>query len=189
MATGWLIAPDMLVTAGHVAFDFGPTTQYGKAVIVKAYMGYSGAVNLTPTNLGSVNGAAPAVQLQYGATFITTTGWLQSGGQAERADVAFLKLSGSFIGNFKPFSYVDTPLSAPATSPVTIGVVGYPADEKNRVGEEGAEMYQSFLPTSWNLDTDFGNLLTYTISTYPGKLYDTLTLFPDGKMVATIWSP
>ncbi|KUJ06758.1 uncharacterized protein LY89DRAFT_678347 [Mollisia scopiformis] len=134
MATGWLIAPDLLVTAGHVAYDFGPTTQYGKAVIVKAYMGYTGAVNVTPTNLSRRN-----VQLQYGATFITTTGWLQSAGQAERADVSFLKLAGTFTGNFRPFSYIDTPLSGVA---VNIGVVGYPADQQNSAGEAGAEMYQ-----------------------------------------------
>lgn len=168
MATGWLIAPDLLVTAGHVAYDFGQTTQYGKAVIVKAYMGYSGAVNLTPANLGSVNGVEPAVQLRYGATFITTTGWLQSGGQAERADVAFLKLAGPFTGNFKPFSYITTP--SPASN-VNIDVVGYPADEKNSAGEEGADMYQCSANTTWDLSTDFGNLLTYQIDTYPGESF------------------
>ncbi len=42
MGTGWLIAPDLLVTAGHCAYDFGEDTQYGPATIVKAYMGYAG---------------------------------------------------------------------------------------------------------------------------------------------------
>lgn len=169
MATGWLIAPDLLVTAGHVAFDFGPTTQYGKAVIVKAYMGYAGAVNLTPASLSSFNGAAPAVQLRYGATFITTSGWLQSAGQAERADVAFLKLNAPFTGKFTPFSYLDTPSSATSEN---IGVVGYPADEKNPAGEEGADMYEAYAPSTWNLATGYGNLLTYTISTYPGEFFE-----------------
>lgn len=41
MGTGWLIRPDLLVTAGHCAYDFGEE-RYGRATIVKAYMGYSG---------------------------------------------------------------------------------------------------------------------------------------------------
>lgn len=161
MGTGWLIAPDLVVTAGHVAYDFGANTNYGKAITVKAYMGYSGAVNLTAANL-----ASGAVQLQYGKTFITTTGWLQSNGQAERADVSFLKLTAPFTGNFKPFSYVDTPLTGTAE---TLDVVGYPADKANSVKEEGADMWEMSAPVTWNLDTSNGDLLQYQISTYPGK--------------------
>ncbi|CZR64652.1 uncharacterized protein PAC_14550 [Phialocephala subalpina] len=119
MGTGWLIRPDLLVTAGHCAYDFGEE-RYGRATIVKAYMGYSGKTNLSPVNLNS-----GAVQLRMGKTFITTTGWLQSEGTNRRTDVAFLKLDRPFTGNFTPVSYVDTPFSGQDI----IGVVGYPADK------------------------------------------------------------
>ena len=38
MGTGWLIAPDLLVTAGHCAYD----QVNGQVQEIKAYVGYKG---------------------------------------------------------------------------------------------------------------------------------------------------
>lgn len=38
MATGWLVRPDIIVTAGHCAYDWG-SGKLGRAVRVKAYIG------------------------------------------------------------------------------------------------------------------------------------------------------
>lgn len=160
MGTGWLAAPDVLVTAGHVADDFGRETHFGRAIVVKAYIGYSGANNIEPS---LTSGHA---QLRYGKTFITTAGWLQSRGGEERYDVAFLKLSEPFVGRLSLFSYAKTPLLGNQES---IGVVGYPADKRDRDGEQGAEMYEQFERTNWNLNTSEENMLQYSIDTYPGK--------------------
>ena len=41
MATGWLIRPDLIVTAGHVVFD--RSRGYGAVTQLKCYIGYNGA--------------------------------------------------------------------------------------------------------------------------------------------------
>jgi hypothetical protein len=167
MATGWLIAPDLIVTAAHVAYDFGPM-RYGAATAIRAYMGYSGAANLNSKDVNSTD-----VQQRYGKTFITTAGWLQSAGQAERADVAFLKLEKPFTGNLKLFTYINTPLMGVSEY---LGVVGYPADKQDEYGESGARMYQMFAPSTWHLDGNVEHLLQYGISTYGGRIFPSLEL-------------
>ena len=47
--TGWLIRPDILVTAGHCAYDWGH--RLGRAVEVKAYIGYKGRDQLNDPNV------------------------------------------------------------------------------------------------------------------------------------------
>ncbi|KAF8861619.1 trypsin-like serine protease [Acephala macrosclerotiorum] len=174
MGTGWLIGPDLLVTAGHCSFDFGEDTHYGPATIVKAYMGYSGKANLTEENLDS-----GAVQMRMGAKFLTTTGWLQSNGTNRRSDVSFLKLDRPFDGEFTPFNYRDTPLAGSDT----IGVVGYPADRYDVAMEHGARMYEMFAKVNWNLDKDERNMLAYPISTTPGQSGSPVIRISDGASI------
>ena len=45
MGTGWLIRPDLLVTAGHVVYDKGYS--FGVATQIKCYIGYNGAGSVT----------------------------------------------------------------------------------------------------------------------------------------------
>ena len=64
MATGWLIRPDLLVTAGHCAYDWN----LGRATEVKAYIGYNGKASVGTSN----------VQFRSGAKVVITGGWLRS---------------------------------------------------------------------------------------------------------------
>jgi hypothetical protein len=114
---------------------------------------------------GEANASASSVQFRYGERFMTTAGWLQSAGTAERTDVAFLKLESPFTGNLDVFSYVDTSMTGTAQ---TLGVVGYPEDQISN-GEGGALMFERFEPVTWNLETVSSHLLQYPISTYLGK--------------------
>jgi V8-like Glu-specific endopeptidase len=161
MGTGWLIAPDLLVTAGHCAFDFGDddgNPKLGRAVHVKAYMGYAGEQSLKESD----------VQFLWGATFITPAGWLNHEGRDRTSDVAFLKLDGKFTGKLNIFSYTDTPLEGKDNGKEWIGVIGYPAD-RALDDEEGAEMYQMFSDTRWNLNAENDYMLQYGISTFQGN--------------------
>lgn len=154
MGTGWLIKDDLLVTAGHCAFDhqYG----YGRAVEVKAYVGYYGRE--------SVENDKANVQFRHGVTIATTKGWINS--DANRAnDVSFIRLDRAFR-NVVPFKWEATPVTAYS---VDLGVVGYPADQK-KGDEHGAEMYEMFLESSFDLRSTPSNMLEYQISTYAGVL-------------------
>ena len=70
MGTGWLIRPDLLVTAGHCAYDWSQMEGkgFGRAIEIKAYIGYNGK-----SSVGTAN-----VQFRTGAKIVTTEGWLRS---------------------------------------------------------------------------------------------------------------
>ena len=152
IATGWLIKDDLLVTAGHCAYDWnyglGPLKQ------VKVYVGYCGKENVTN----------PIVDFRYGAEVATTIGWLSKKGN-RASDVCFIRLSNGFKGVI-PFKFTETP----AQGKMSLGVVGYPGDMSNSVtGERGAFMYEDFQDTSFDLTTSEFHMLHYSISTYGGK--------------------
>jgi V8-like Glu-specific endopeptidase len=48
MGTGWLIAPNLLVTAGHCGYD----QSYGPVQEIKAYIGYKGRASVNSLNSG-----------------------------------------------------------------------------------------------------------------------------------------
>ena len=124
MATGWLIESDLLVTAGHCAYDWSHS--YGRLTHVKAYIGYTGKDTTKDTE---------QVQLRMGVRVATTEGWLTNGSSDSRGDVSFIRVSKPFTG-ITPFKYLATPSSG---SNVRIGVVGYPGDLKKKgTGEKGA---------------------------------------------------
>lgn len=76
----------------------------------------------------------------------------------------------SFIQLDRPFEGI-TPLEfnpTPNTGNDIIGVVGYPGDKSyNR--EQGAQMYEEYMPVRWNLAKTANNMLEYRISTYKGQ--------------------
>jgi hypothetical protein len=76
MATGWLVRDDVLVTAGHCAFDWSSKDAegLGRALEVKAYIGHRGKA--------SVNDGT--VQFRHGVKAVTTEGWLQSGVKSQQ---------------------------------------------------------------------------------------------------------
>jgi V8-like Glu-specific endopeptidase len=124
MATGWLIEPDLLVTAGHCANDW--SHNYGKLTHVKAYIGYTGKEAVSEAN---------QVQMRMGIKVATTESWLTKGDTDSRGDVSFICLNKPFTG-VTPFKYVPTPMTGVNER---IGVVGYPGDLMKRgTGEKGA---------------------------------------------------
>jgi V8-like Glu-specific endopeptidase len=152
MGTGWLIRPNLLITAGHCAYDWGDSDRpaYGRAIEVIAHVGYSGKDSV----------GTSSVQTRSGAKIVTTEGWLRSANHQD--DVSFIQLDQPFTDVAK-WTFNVTPTKGFAV----IGVVGYPGDkEKNR--EAGAEMYEEFKTVNWNLDESPGNMLKYDISTFGG---------------------
>ncbi|KAJ7770928.1 hypothetical protein DFH07DRAFT_735221 [Mycena maculata] len=154
MGTGWLIGPDLLVTAGHVVFDkaygCGATTQ------IKCYIGYNGVQSVPKKEI-------PAVQPRYGSKVVTTESWIRDN-DARPRDVAFIQVHKAFTGKLNAFRFTDT------VSPITmrLGVVGYPGD-KNLNGEEGAQMYELFEVTTFELEKNPRHMIQYKISTAGGQ--------------------
>lgn len=151
MGTGWLIKPDLLVTAGHCVFDW--QHKLGRVEEVKAYIGYSGRA--------SVN--TPDVQFRKGARVASTAEWLRTKG-ARSYDVGFIKVSKPFTG-VTPIRFADTPKQGADN----LGVVGYPGDLRDEATREpGAHMYEMFLNVNWDLEEAENNMLQYEIDTFGG---------------------
>ncbi|KAL8705089.1 MAG: hypothetical protein Q9201_001772 [Fulgogasparrea decipioides] len=152
MGTGWLIKPDILVTAGHCSYDW--SHNLGRATEVKAYIGYQGDVSVKHPN----------TQFRSVKRIVTTEGWLKGRG-AKNFDVSFMQVEEPFTG-ITPIVYSETPESGE----YTIGVVGYPGDMKDpKTGEKGAFMYEMFLETRYDLATQADTMLEYQIDTYGGN--------------------
>jgi V8-like Glu-specific endopeptidase len=78
LSIGWLIKDDIMVTAGHCAFDWAH--KMGRLTHVKAYIGYYGKESIGKTG----------VQFRQGKRVVTTSEWLTF---AERAhDVSCIQL-------------------------------------------------------------------------------------------------
>ncbi|KAF7355683.1 ATP synthase f1 [Mycena sanguinolenta] len=158
MGTGWLIRPDILVTAGHVVYDHaygcGATTQ------IKCYIGYNGAQSVPKQ--GYPTGDSSAVP-RYGSQIVTTDSWIKDSGARDR-DVAFIRVHKPFVGSLNLFNFTDT--ISPAM--LRVGVVGYPGD-KDLNGEKGAQMYELFDSTPIDLDKHPRHMISYNISTYGGQ--------------------
>ncbi|MCJ1265004.1 hypothetical protein MMC22_004879 [Lobaria immixta] len=136
-ATGWLIAPDLIVTAGHSAFDW--FYKMGRLTQVKAYVGYNGRA--------SAEDPTSSVQFRQGNQVATTAEWLRSKG-VRAYNLAFIKVHQPFTG-IVPVKFQDTP----RTGRSSLGVVGYAGDIADQsTGEKGARMYESFSNTRWNLE-------------------------------------
>lgn len=159
MGTGWLIAPDILVTAGHNVYNWAGNG-LGRATIIKCHIGYRGKESI----------GQPGVQTRHAKRCVTSAEWLTSKDNRHR-DFAFVQVDKPFTGDLKLFSYGKTP---PHGNEL-LGVVGYPGDRtiKDSFGrsERGAEMYQEFDKVSYHLTTDniAPGMLTYRISTYGGQ--------------------
>ncbi|KAL9602705.1 MAG: hypothetical protein Q9219_001695 [cf. Caloplaca sp. 3 TL-2023] len=152
MGTGWLITPDILVTAGHCSYDW--SHKLGRATEVKAYIGYD----------GRQSEKSPDVQFRQAKRVATTEGWITTRGQ-KPFDVSFMQLQKPFTG-VTPFKFEDTP----ANGRLALGVVGYPGDKIDRgTNEKGAHMYEMFLPTEYDLSTQKDTMLEYQIDTFGGN--------------------
>ena len=154
MGTGWLIRPDIFVTAGHVGYDW--SHKLGRATEVKAYIGYDGRESEKDPN----------VQFRTVKRIVTTEGWVKTKGQ-KSFDVSFMQVDTPFTG-ITPIRFEETP----SQGNLVLGVVGYPGDlSDKRTGEKGAHMYEMFHPTEYDLSTQADTMLEYEIDTFGGE-YD-----------------
>ncbi|KAJ7211856.1 ATP synthase F1 [Mycena rebaudengoi] len=175
MGTGWLIRPDLLVTAGHVVYD--KAYGCGAATQIKCYVGYNG-VQSVPKKGSTVEGI-PAVQPRYGSKVVTTESWIKNS-DARPHDVAFIKVHKEFTGKLNVFKFTNT--ISPAT--VRLGVVGYPGD-KDLNGEKGAQMYELFDRTAVDLVKHPRHMISYKVSTYGGQSGAPILSKPaTGEMIA-----
>ncbi|KAL2835403.1 trypsin-like cysteine/serine peptidase domain-containing protein [Aspergillus pseudoustus] len=149
VATGFLIRDDLVVTAGHCAYD--RSYELGRLEEVKVYVGYTGRSN--------VNDAE--VEFRSGQNVATTNEWLE--GERAEADLAFIKLDEPFY-QVNPIEYKNTPASARKV----IGVVGYPGDIKQN-GEPGGRLHQDFQESRWNVHQSGTQTLEYTIDPTGGN--------------------
>ena len=157
VTTGWLIAPDLIVTAGHSVFDW--TYKKGRLTQAKAYIGYNGKASFDDLKF--------AVQFQPGSQVATPSEWLKGNGM-KAYDLAFIKVQQPFTG-IVPIKFDDTPKSALST----IGLVGYAADIiDQRSGEKGAHLYEIFQNTNWNLENSEYTMLEYALDPYGGKHFE-----------------
>ena len=93
MGTGWLIRPDLLVTAGHNVYNWSAGANgegLGKAVHIKCYIGYHGRDSV----------GTPAVQQRLAKNVVTTGEWLSNRDNRHR-DVAFIQVDRPFEGNLR----------------------------------------------------------------------------------------
>ncbi|RSM18264.1 hypothetical protein CDV31_002990 [Fusarium ambrosium] len=154
MATGWLVSEDVVVTAGHCAYDY--SHGLGRLVKVKTYVGYRGHATVFDPE---------RVEHQCGTAVATTSGWINTIGGDEASDISLIKLSAPFKTVNKFFSWTQTPISQSAAD---LGVVGYPGDIMND-GERGARMYEMFRKTDFNVESSDLHMLEYRIDTYGGN--------------------
>ena len=165
MGTGWLIRPDLMITAGHNVYNW--SGKLGKAEVIKCHIGYYGKESV----------GKPGVQSRLAKRVITTAGWLASKDNRDH-DLAFIQVDKPFEGNLRVFSYDRTPGSGYEM----LGVVGYPGDMriKDSYGrdENGARMYEQFCPVQYDImgvaNEDNLKLLKYPISTFGGKSFNGL---------------
>ena len=152
MGTGWLIKPDIFVTAGHCSYDW--SHKLGRATEVKAYVGYDGRQSEKDPN----------VQFRQVKRIVTTEGWVKAKGQ-KSFDVAFMQVDKPFTG-ITPVQFEETP----SQGSLVLGVVGYPGDLSDwYTGEKGAHMYECFLQTEFDLSMQADTMLEYQIDTFGGQ--------------------
>ncbi|KAF4977236.1 hypothetical protein FZEAL_6219 [Fusarium zealandicum] len=148
--TGWLIEPNLLVTAGHCVFDH--TYSFGKAVKVRAFIGYNGKDSIE----------TPGVQCRYGVEIVTPKEWIES--DINRAnDVSFIRVDTAFT-DVQPIKYEATATFVN----MKLGVVGYPAD-KTYKDESAAQMYEMYKKVTCDLSKTTLNMLEYKISSSGGQ--------------------
>ncbi|KAJ3536549.1 hypothetical protein NM208_g6666 [Fusarium decemcellulare] len=173
MGTGWLIRPDVLVTAGHVVYDWGH--RYGAATQIKCFIGYNGRASVK----------TPQVQARHGVNVITTAEWIEAANNRTR-DVAFIQVNLPFTGNLRTFNYINTPLSGHGT---LLGIVGYPGDKclpdtDGGSDEYGAQMYEEYAKNSYNIEESPRNMVEYRVSTYGGQSGAPILRRANGQLIS-----
>ncbi|KAL7628766.1 hypothetical protein AAE478_000281 [Parahypoxylon ruwenzoriense] len=150
--TGWLIRPDVMITAGHNVFTW--RAGGGRAREIVAYAGYNGA--------SSIND--PSVESRKAKRVVTTSQWLSHRGSMAH-DFAMVMFDRPFT-NATPFQYIETP----PKGRLELGVVGYPADKIDPVtSERGGKMYELFENTEYNIMEQKDTMLQHYIDSEGGN--------------------
>ncbi|KAF4338951.1 glutamyl endopeptidase [Fusarium beomiforme] len=167
IGTGWLIRPDLLVTAGNVVYD--PSNGSGTADQVKCYIGYNGKQSVKTSQ----------VQARFGSKVVTPAAWLEDDRKRVN-DVAFIQIERPFTGNLRLFNYTETPRTGDNTY---LGVVGYPGDQ-TLGDEQGAQMYEEFAKNSYDIKKSSRQMVEYSISTFAGQTGAPVLRNSDGQLRA-----
>ncbi|KAH3980191.1 hypothetical protein HBH70_148400 [Parastagonospora nodorum] len=139
--TGWLIRPDLMVTAGHNVYSWRRTNVRlpGRAREIKAYADYNGAKNISDASLNSAS--------------------------SRPRDFALVQFYRPFT-DVTPFQYIETP----ATADLQLRVAGYPADLKDQeTGERGGKMYELFEETKSDITANSDRMLAHYIDSEGGN--------------------
>ncbi|KAJ5897755.1 hypothetical protein N7504_008043 [Penicillium tannophilum] len=144
MGTGWLIANDIVVTAGHCLYD----ANGGYLESIRAYIGYQG-----PEDTALQRNQC---QMRLGRTAVLPVEYIKTSHTVH--DVGFIKLDQPF-DNVTPFEPLDTPR---AVSGIRLGVVGYPGDINS-----GNDMFEHWDLTEINISKN--RYLTYSIDIEAGE--------------------
>ncbi|MCJ1414664.1 hypothetical protein MMC32_000991 [Xylographa parallela] len=154
--TGWLIRPDLMVTAGHNVYSYSKTKGKipGRARQIKAYAGYNGAASVS----------SPSVEFHTAKRVVTTSHWLDNKNFKAR-DFALVQFDKPFT-DVTPFQYIET---APEGD-LVLGVVGYPADlYDEKTGEKGGRMHELFEHTKYDITEDADKMLKHYIDAEGGN--------------------
>ncbi|CAI7590036.1 unnamed protein product [Penicillium glandicola] len=144
IGTGWLIADDVIVTAGHCLYD----SNGGYLKSIKAYIGYQG-----PEETALKRNQC---QIRLGQIAVLPAEYIKTSHTVH--DVGFIKLDRPF-DDVQPFRPQDTPRSA---SGIRLGVVGYPGDINS-----GNDMFEHWDQTE--IDLSKNGYLSYHIDTEVGE--------------------
>ncbi|KAM5377543.1 hypothetical protein ACJZ2D_004912 [Fusarium nematophilum] len=154
IATGWLIANDLVVTSGSNLYNWSDKSGFAK--YVKVYFGYGGM---------------EAMQIyRYGTSVAMPAEFLKA--DAVVHDVGFIRLN-RLVDDIQPITYSDTP----STETAQLGVVGYPGDL-----DFGHHQYEDWRTVGIDLART-RTQLQYQIETSPGQSgAPILRRQPDGKI-------
>nr|RBQ89683.1 hypothetical protein FVER53263_13663 [Fusarium verticillioides] len=144
-ATGWLIMPHLIVTAAHCVYDH--TYDFGKAIQVRAYVGYNGKNSIDK----------PGVQFRRGLKVVVPKDWIISDTN-RGSDVAFIK-----VDEFSDIVRIAQQPTNGIVEKMFRSVAGYPCD-KSLADERGAQMYEMSKITDCDVSKTAFNLLEHTIS-------------------------
>jgi len=153
--TGYLVRPDVMVTAGHCAFERNRATTE-----MDVYIGYHGVDDLDD----------PKVQKRRATKIVVSQAWVDNFAAGPPAispvaDVAFVLLNEGFNG-VTPYKYSSTPVQFSAE----IAIPGYPGDrvDSDNPLEIAAEMYVGTGNVTVDLKKSCYNMLAHDIDTFAG---------------------
>ncbi|KAH6957266.1 hypothetical protein DER45DRAFT_615212 [Fusarium avenaceum] len=155
MGPGWLIRHDLLVTAGHVVYDW--VHRYGAASQIRCYIGYNGCASVKTAQ----------VQARYGISVVTTEEWIKAPDN-RTCDVAFIQLDRVFTGNLRTFNYANTSLTGPKLCWALLAT----------------QMYEEYAKNDYDIEASSRHMTEYQISTFGGQSGAPILRKANGQLVS-----